>query len=224
MYPIRFSNRERSLTVFPFLIAIVIAVTSITCGKQEKKAADPAQNDDVYTLELRKDRKEKDLHFLTDDSSPLLATDKENFRSLVYYEPAPEFIFFTMIHRTPRATEFTIQTSKNKPRVMMHVGYIPFMYEGKEYRLQAFAPKDTSEDGLYYFVPFKDATNGTETYGAGRFLDFDHLQNDSLILDFNYAYNPYCAYNDRYNCPIPPAENHLPIAIRAGEKRFKEGH
>jgi uncharacterized protein (DUF1684 family) len=78
----------------------------------------------------------------------------------------------------------------------------------------------------YLFVPFKDMTNGKETYGGGRYLDLEttDIQNDSVILDFNKAYNPYCAYSNGYSCPIPPKENHLAVSIEAGEKTFGKEH
>lgn len=177
--------------------------------------------DDIYSLEVLKDRKKKDLYLLTDATSPLKATDQEVFKGLNYYDPTHEFIFECVLQRYSSTKEFTIQTSKNKSRVMIHAGYFEFTYQNMPYRLQVFAPKDTSEDGMYYFVPFNDATNGAETYGGGRYLDFDNVKSDTLFLDFNYSYNPYCAYNEKYDCPIPPVENHLPIAIRAGEKIFK---
>jgi len=128
-----------------------------------------------------------------------------------------------VLRRLPAQREVTIATSKDKPRIMLHIGALPFTFEGKEYALQVYAPKDTSE-GNYWFVPFTDATSGGETYGGGRYIDIDDVRSDSLFLDFNYAYNPYCAYNERFDCPIPPPENALPIAIRAGERDYPLHH
>ena len=75
-----------------------------------------------------------------------------------------------------------------------------------------------------FFLPFQDANAGGETYGAGRYLEVEELEDGRLHVDFNYAYNPYCAYNERWSCPIPPAENRLTVAIRAGEKTFDDEH
>ncbi len=75
----------------------------------------------------------------------------------------------------------------------------------------------------YYFVPFKDLTNGTETYPAGRYLDIPVTENDIITVDFNVAYNPYCAYSPYYSCPLPPMENHLKVRISTGEKNYKAG-
>jgi len=75
----------------------------------------------------------------------------------------------------------------------------------------------------YLFLPFKDATNGDSTYGGGRYIDIrmSEINNNTLTIDFNKAYNPYCAYSDGFNCPVPPLENHLEVALEAGERKFK---
>ncbi len=216
-----FPNRERSLAVFLFTAALLLGA----CGQKEK-ASDQgmdADTSDVYTLEVRKDRLEKDRYLLTSESTPLKASDMEFFKGLAYYPVEKSFVFETVLRRLPALREVTIATSKDKPRIMLHIGALPFTFEGKEYALQVYAPKDTSE-GNYWFVPFTDATSGGETYGGGRYIDIDDVSSDSLFLDFNYAYNPYCAYNERFDCPIPPPENALPIAIRAGERDYPLHH
>ena len=211
------SNRERSLAVF--LCGGLLLLTS--CGqpdnKQDEKAA--VDSSDVYTLEVRKDRLEKDKYLLTSESSPIKASDREFFAGLSYFEVDKSFVFESVLHRLSSPAEVTIATSKDRPRLMLHLGALPFTYEGKEYAVQVYAPKDTN-DGNYWFIPFTDATSGGETYGGGRYIDIDDVASDTVFLDFNYAYSPYCAYNERYDCPIPPAENALPIAIRAGERSF----
>jgi uncharacterized protein (DUF1684 family) len=88
-------------------------------------------------------------------------------------------------------------------------------------RLRAFAEEGSNGERL--FVPFADETSGRETYGAGRYLDLDRTSTGIYVIDFNTAYNPYCAYNPTYDCPVPPKENRLPLPIRAGEK-MPQGH
>jgi uncharacterized protein len=92
------------------------------------------------------------------------------------------------------------------------------------YQSQALLQKAGTRD--YLFIPFTDATSGTDSYGAGRYIDgtISDIRNGSLVLDFNKAYNPYCAYSAGYNCPIPPRENDLPVAIRAGERNYGKTH
>ena len=94
-------------------------------------------------------------------------------------------------------------------------GVARFDVAGEEVTLTLY---DTGHPG--YFLPFRDATSGTETYGAGRYLDLDRNPDGTLLIDFNLAYNPLCAYNDSYSCPLPPIENWLSVPIRAGEKDF----
>lgn len=216
------SNRERPLAVFlcgTMLLATALSLSS--CGKPETSADDGTAADsvDVYTLEVRKDRLVKDKYLLTSESSPIKASDREFFAGLSYYKVDKSFVFESILQRLPAPAEVTIATSQDRPRPMLHLGALPFTYDGRQLAVQVYAPKDTS-DGNYWFIPFTDATSGGETYGGGRYLDIENIASDTVFLDFNYAYNPYCAYNPRFDCPIPPAENALPIAIRAGERDF----
>jgi uncharacterized protein len=218
------ANRERSLAVFCCATILLLAATLLllaACGQTEKKpdAAESFDSADVYSMEVRKDRLEKDKYLLTSPNTPVKASDMELFRGLAYYDVDRAFVFETVLQRLPVPAEVTIATSQDRPRIMLHLGALPFTYDGKEYAVQVFAPKDTS-DGNYWFIPFTDATSGGETYGGGRYLDIDDIASDTVFLDFNYAYSPYCAYNERYDCPIPPPENALPVAIRAGERSY----
>ncbi|MBE0645264.1 MAG: DUF1684 domain-containing protein [Bacteroidetes bacterium] len=216
-----FQNRERSLAVFLFVTSLLLA----SCGQPDKKdeTKSDAADDDVYTLEVKKDRLEKDKYLLTAPNTPIKASDMELFAGLSYYPVDKSFVFETVLRRLAEPEEVTIATSKDRPRIMLHIGALPFTVEGKEYALQVYAPKDTT-DGNYWFIPFTDKTSGEETYGGGRYIDIDDIASDSTFLDFNYAYNPYCSYNERYDCPIPPPENALPIPIPAGERNYPLHH
>jgi uncharacterized protein (DUF1684 family) len=219
------TNRELALTVFLLPLLIAAGALSSGCSKPSKGGDTAIAEDtsDVYVQEVKLDRKRNELHFLKDESSPLKASDRDNFPGLAYYPVSRSWAFYTALVQLAKPEEVTISTSKNKPRTMLFIGHLPFKYEGKEYRLRVFAPKDTA-DGNYWFVPFRDATTGTETYAGGRFIEIESIKADSVYLDFNYAFNPYCAYNDKFDCPIPPAENTLPFAVKAGEKRYPGGH
>lgn len=218
-----FLNRGHALAVF-LTLAVCISLIS-GCGRKTHPETQAYNIDtsDVYSLEVVKDRKEKDLHFLRDASSPLLESDRAEFEGLPYFPPDRTWAFECTLQRFPQPKAFVMATSKDSPRDMLHIGYLPFTRDGKEHRLNVFAPRDTS-DGNYWFIPFTDASTGGETYAGGRFLDIESPGSDTVFLDFNYAYNPLCAYNPKYDCPIPPAENRLAIAIPAGEKKFKAGH
>lgn len=124
---------------------------------------------------------------------------------------------------------FTMTTSASTLKHYYKYGRLDFMISGKEYLLFIYQGKDLMQDEKYkdyLFVPFTDATTGNESYGSGRYLEFykQDIQNNLLQLDFNKAYNPYCAYAPGYKCPIPPKENRLPVAIKAGEMNFGKGH
>ncbi len=118
--------------------------------------------------------------------------------------------------------EFRVQTSSGAERVYLTAGKLDFFIDEKKFTLMAYQDKTLLDQGntTTLFVPFTDLTTGHETYGAGRYIDIEMPYGNSLLLDFNLAYNPYCAYNKNYSCPIPPQENHLEAAIRAGEKNF----
>ena len=124
---------------------------------------------------------------------------------------------------------FTMTTSANTLKHYFKYGRLDFMIAGKEYLLFVYQSKDLMEVEKYkdyLFVPFTDATTGDETYGSGRYLEFykQDIQNNELQLDFNKAYNPYCAYSPNFKCPIPPKENRIPAAIKAGEMNFGKIH
>lgn len=117
--------------------------------------------------------------------------------------------------------KFKMMTSSNETRTYRKYGTLQFVWNGIQTELIAYQNIELSkkkEHKNYLLIPFKDATSGDDTYGGGRYLDFEIPTSETVFLDFNLAYNPYCAYSHRYSCPIPPKENHLEIKIDAGEK------
>jgi uncharacterized protein (DUF1684 family) len=109
-------------------------------------------------------------------------------------------------------------TSKGTTQRYLRFGYFQFGLNNSQVILQAYKSADRDDDHL--FVPFRDKTSGKETYPAARYLDLEIRPDDTCLLDFNYAYNPYCAYSEDYICPLPPAENWLAVDIRAGELKY----
>ena len=109
-------------------------------------------------------------------------------------------------------------TSTGEAQPFLRWGTFTFAVEGETATLTLYRGQHDSE----FFLPLADATSGKESYGAGRYLDVTPLDDGRFLVDFNYAYNPYCAYNSRWSCPIPPAENRLRVPIHAGEKRFPD--
>ncbi len=168
--------------------------------------------DQTYSLALEAQRAEKDYYFRRDPYSPI--DDRVNFNGLVYYPPDPALRLTLPLQRVePEA--LTFQTSTGDERIYLKMGVVEFEVEGQPVHLAIYQAEEHDE----LFLPFRDATSGQETYGAGRYLEPELLANGQILLDFNLAYNPYCAYSEAYSCPLPPLENWLTtVAIRAGEK------
>jgi uncharacterized protein len=164
----------------------------------------------LLTMTLEQFRAEKD-QFFRSRNSPLPAELRASFAGLDYFPENPALRFSSQLVPDPQQSATLMQTSTGSERVYLRLGWLEFSGT----RLAVFVPEDS--DGTELFIPFRDATSGTETYGSGRYLEAE-LHNHHATLDFNLAYNPYCAYSDGWSCPIPPLENWLKIPIEAGEK------
>lgn len=170
---------------------------------------------------LERGRKEKDIFFRVHPSSPIPFEERMSFKRLNYYPLKSNYRFELKLHEHKEKKILKMIDTKGNERKFLRWGEFRFRIKGKEYVLQAY--KDNSEENRL-FIPFRDVTSGVETYGAGRYLDLEperHLTNKGKwILDFNQAYNPWCAYSEAYACPLIPQENCLDVAIRAGEKKY----
>lgn len=167
-------------------------------------------------------RKERDTFFKNHQRSPLLPEDRKTFKALRYYPFDPQYVLSGKIERynlnisNPKYYA-TFLTNKGTNKRYIRYGRFQFKLDGKEYFIEIY--KSILSDML--FIPFKDKTNGKETYVGGRYIDAEILPDYQMVLDFNMAYNPSCAYNEKFVCILPPKENMLGIEIRAGEKDFK---
>lgn len=161
--------------------------------------------------ELERFRAEKDRFFRTHHQSPLTPEQQHAFHGLRYYPENPDLDLHVTVSKFPVQTPLELPTSTGDTQRYRRYGVITFNVEDQETTLTIFVG-DTG-----FFLPFVDALAGTETYSAGRYLEPEPLDEDTLRIDFNQAYNPYCAYNDRWSCPITPPENRLHVPIRAGE-------
>lgn len=161
-------------------------------------------------------RAAKDSLFLTAES-PLLPAQQAAFESLDYFSYDSTLAFALTLAPALDRDTLRLATSTGEPRDYIRFGTFSFPFEGRQYRLTAFQPLDGD---LRLFIPFMDGTSGGETYAAGRYIDLDPTPDGRYVLDLNYAYNPYCVYNPRYSCPLPPAENRLALPVRAGERAF----
>ena len=156
--------------------------------------------------------------------SPLSTEDRYDFEGLNYYEANDDLIITATVTRLPDDEPLVkMDTSTNEVRLYRRWGQFSFTIDGQPAQLTIYS----DPHGHDLFLPFKDSTNGQETYGAGRYLDnhrpgLHQLSNAQMEVDFNYSYNPYCAYSVTYSCPLPPRENWLNVPIRAGEKKFRD--
>lgn len=166
------------------------------------------------THALMEFRESKNEFFGHSHDSPLSHEARRHFDGLAYYEPNPDLVFRVPVEPGHKA-EVRVGTSDGAERTYRRVGTVSFEVHGEAVSLSLYT---TGHPG--YFLPFRDATSGRETYGAGRYLDLEPNADGTVTLDFNYAYNPTCAYDEAYSCPLPPAENWLRLSIEAGEKDF----
>lgn len=175
-----------------------------------------------YTQLIEAHRTNYKKEFLQDDHSPL---KKQDLKYLRFFKPDIAYRVianFTSIHDT---VGFDMQTHSGKIKKYFVYGSLSFKMQDKTFTLFIYYSKELAQkEGLedYLFLPFTDVTNSVSTFGGGRYLDFKikDIQNNTLVIDFNKCYNPYCAYADGYSCPIPPTENDISIKIEAGEKMF----
>jgi hypothetical protein len=164
--------------------------------------------------ELQDFRKLKDDYFARDPHSPLTREQRAAFQGLIYYPEAPDLRFELELQHFPNHQEIEMQTSTGDVQTYRRHGKIHFNVEGQPVELTVFS----NEYG--FFLPFADSLAGKETYPAGRYLEPQEQENGLLLVDFNLAYNPYCAYNEMWSCPLTPFENRLKVPIRAGEKIY----
>ena len=166
-------------------------------------------------------RERKDVFFAQHRQSPIPPQDRPRFRGLEYYPPDPSYRFKLELHEHPEKQVVRMAYSKGNEQDLIRWGEFRFKIAGKERVLQAYTSNPQEET---LFVPFRDVTSGKETYGAGRYLDLeqdrDRTQEGKWVLDFNRAYNPWCAYSEAYTCPFVPVENWLEVPIPAGEKGY----
>jgi len=166
--------------------------------------------------DLEQFRHHKDDFFRTDPHSPLTPDQMRNFTGLNYFPENQDLDLTVEVERFEEGDVVEIQTNTGDVQSYERYGRFGFTLEGEEAALTIYH----NEYG--FFLPFADALAGEETYGAGRYLEQEELPDGRFRVDFNLAYNPYCAYNPNWSCPLTPFENRLKVPIRAGEKVFEE--
>ena len=202
-------------------VLLLAGCTSRKTPDQSISAADSAaiiQNVLAY-------RAEKEEFFRTSPYSPFLGDTSVHFTGIRWYPPSIEFYFRSKLIRYRHPETVIVLGTKGEERHQVKYGYFTFSYGERTFRLNAYkdAAASTEARGRLLAVWFSDSTTNAETYGVGRYLDVGEESDDTdylYPLDFNNAYNPYCAYNSAYSCAIPRREDRLEIAIRAGELKY----
>lgn len=209
------------MTTWTRFVAGGTLIAAVVCGSLAGCSSDEAGK----PKGILQERQEKDAEFRT-EYSPLPPDQQEHFEGLRYYELSEQYNVQAQLEVFQKPDTVQIAATKSDDiRTMVRYGVFTFTVDDTACRLTAY--RNTGAAAEHYpnllFVPFRDKTTGDETYSAGRYLDVGILPETTVYqLNFNRAYNPYCAYNDAYSCPLVPEENTLPVAIRAGEKKY--GH
>lgn len=198
---------------YPFVLLILLISFSISA--QEK-----------YNLkDSQKAQDELNAEYTNPETTILPKEDFKHFQGLKFYPLDEKYIVEAAFIKTPDEKPFFMETSTTRKSAYIKYGEIYFHIDKKEYTLNVYKmlpPYKDKDLKDYLFIPFTDETNGSETYGGGRYMDkyITDIQDNKIIIDFNAAYNPYCAYTTGYSCPIVPEDNDLKLRIEAGVKAY----
>lgn len=193
--------------------SISLLIVFVSCNTETNKS------EYIRNLEERREITEDWME--NDLNSPFNFKGKIEFDGLKYFEVDSSFVFKSKLFQYENKDTLSIFGTKGEERTAVRYGYLPIAVNGRVHKLNVYENlgRDSSK---YYSIWFSDRTTNRETYGVGRYLSFDLIPNRNHLytIDFNLAYNPYCAYNSNYSCAIPTKEDYLDIAIRAGEKKY----
>ena len=177
-----------------------------------------------YQSEIEKFQTELNEEFKNPEESPLSKKERKKFEGHNFFPINEKYQVSAEFVKADNPGTFQMKTTTNRLTTYDRYGYAKFTLNGIEYKLtiyQSHRLRETEEYKDYLFLPFTDLTNGEETYGGGRYIDLSIPGGNQIIIDFNKAYSPSCAYNYSYSCPIPPAENNLEIRVEAGVKNLE---
>lgn len=200
------------------MICLLLPILFLFITSCEKNYS-PKQKE--YIASIEKQRQEKDDYMKNDPNSPFNFKGKIEFHPLKYFDIDPNFVFQSKLYEYPQKDTISVFGTKGEERKAIRYGYIKFEYDKKTYRLKVYEGSAKSGE-KYYSIWFTDLTTNDESYGVGRYLDFEINADKNFIytVDFNLAYNPYCAYSSDYTCAIPTEEDFIDLKIEAGEKKF----
>ncbi len=193
-----------------FLLLLLIA--TLSCAQDKR----PILGETDFQRKINTEYKDA-------SKSPLKNKDRKIFTTLDFFKFDSTYVVTATIKKTPNTDWFDMKTTTSRVSPERIFGILSFELKGKQHQLNVYQGKDAmKKEGLedYLFLPFLDETNSFETYGGGRYIDLKIPKGNTIIIDFNTAYNPYCAYNDKFSCPIVPRINYLKTKIEVGVKAF----
>ncbi|AUC82204.1 DUF1684 domain-containing protein [Lacinutrix sp. Bg11-31] len=194
------------------ILLSILFVSALSCAQDKQ----PLLGDTEH-------QKEQNAEFKDALKSPLTEKDRKTFRALDFFKFDSTYVVTANFKSTPNQTPFEMATTTDRKPMYVKYGELSFVLNGKDCKLNIYqnlelVKREGYEDHL--FLPFIDQTNGEESYGGGRYLDTSTPKGNTMVLNFNEAYNPYCAYSPRYSCPIVPLENSLDVRVEAGVKAY----
>ena len=194
------------------VLSIVFLISLFSCAQKKE----PILGETEWQKEMNADYKDA-------TKSPLKEKDRKEFKGLDFFKFDSTYVVTAKLTRTPDEKPFKMKTTTDRLPNYVKYGVVEFQLEGKPHQLDIFQNLDILDDEEYkdyLFLPFLDNTNGEGSYSGGRYVEGKIPEGNTIVLDFNTAYNPYCAYNDKYSCPIVPRSNYLDADVKAGVKAF----
>jgi uncharacterized protein (DUF1684 family) len=173
--------------------------------------------------DVEKFQKKINSEYADAKTSPLMEEDLKTFKSLEFFPINETFFVNAVLEKATNEKVFEMKTTGTRTPKYIKYGTVTFKINGAEYHLNVYRNIELSKTAEYknhLFLPFSDLTSGKESYIGGRYIDLEIPKGNTIVIDFNQAYNPYCAYNHKYSCPLVPMENDLKVAIKAGVKTF----
>ncbi|WP_268123312.1 DUF1684 domain-containing protein [Roseivirga pacifica] len=202
-------------TIFGILVVALIGVTILNFLTIGESTED-------YIERIETNRKDRNSQMLS-SSSPLKEEDKQSFTGLNYYPVDEKYKVTAKLEMLGARQPIFIESTTGEQLKYIPFAYATFTLEGKPQKLLLYQDWEETDPNRLSLM-FADETSADETYGGGRYLDVTYRNTNSVVIDFNTAYNPYCHFNDEYSCPIPPRENLMDIPVSAGEKLYKTEH
>lgn len=205
--------KAKNIIVIGVVVVVLISIFYSIQGSQDQTA---------YINSIDKEREEKD-RFMRENAESPFAGATASFKGLQYFPADIKYKVTASLEPVKDKKPVLLTTSDGKEQRYLEYAYASFELDGQRCKLLILEIIDMGPFRGKLFLAFGDNTSAGETYGAGRYLDVAKAPgSNSLVLDFNKAYNPYCAYSEKFSCPLPPRENLLTVAIRAGEKTYHE--